>query len=180
MAAGPVWAVGYVPVQDLPFHAAAIRVLASFHDPSFGFDHEFVLSFGGTQYLLYHVVGAVLARLSSPLAASRILMTGYLAGTVLALRAFLGAIRQDERLALFVVPLLINVPFMTGLLPFVAGIPLLFAGLAVAIRYGEASSGGRGLAIALISVGLFYAHVSPFGLFCLGYLILWPWPGRPR
>ena len=157
-----------------------MRVLASFHDATFGFDRDFVLSLGRTQYLLYHLAGAGLATVMGPLTANRWLMTVYLAGTVLALRSLLAAVRQDERLAVFVVPLLVNVPFITGLLPFVFGIPLLFFALAASIRYFESPSLRAGLLVAASSVALFYAHVIPFGLFVLGFTSLFPWTDRRR
>jgi hypothetical protein len=100
-------------------------------------------------------------------------------GTVLALRALLAALGKSERLCLFVIPLLVNVMFIYGLLPFMCGIPLMFLSLAVAIRHIERPTRARGFALAALAVALFYAHVVPYALFGIGFAALFPWT-RPR
>jgi hypothetical protein len=39
----PLLYVRYPPIQDLPQHLAAVRVLHDFHDPELGFDRYFEL-----------------------------------------------------------------------------------------------------------------------------------------
>ncbi len=179
IASVPVWITGYLPLQDLPLHVATIRILASFHDPAFRFGDNFVLRLGRTQYLLYDLVGAALARVSTPLFANAVLMSVYLTGTVLALEWLLGELGQDRRLCLFVVPLLVNVPFMLGLLPFLLGVPLLLAGVALSLRYLRALTPGRGALVTAAAAALFYSHVVPFLLFAVTYAALFPWT-KPR
>ncbi len=110
-------------MQDLPFHLATIRILRSFTDPAFGFDHNFVLTLGRTQYVIYYIVGAAIALFTGVVGSNVVLVSAYLGGTVLALRSLLGALGRDERLSLLVVPLLVNVMFVYGLLPFVEDHP---------------------------------------------------------
>jgi hypothetical protein len=135
IATAPAWIVRYPPIQDLPFHLATIRVIHSIHDPRFGLDNDFVLTLGRTQYVIYYVIGSLLAYVVGVINANILLMCGYLGGTVLALRELLRAMGKDERLCILVVPLLPNVMFMFGLLPFLLGIPIMFWALATAIRY---------------------------------------------
>ena len=179
MASAPVWLVRYVPVQDLPFHVATIRILASFRDPAYRFGDDFVLTLARTQYVLYHLAGAALARVAGPLTANAMLMSVYLSGTVLALQSLLRALERDERLCVFVVPLLVNVPFMLGLLPFMLGVPIMFAATAAAVRYVPAPTLGRGALLAVLILALFYSHIVPFLLFGVSYLALFP-RRRPR
>ena len=179
MASAPVWLVSYVPVQDLPFHVATIRILTSFRDPAYRFSDDFVLALGRTQYVLYHLLGAALARVAGPITANAVLMSVYLSGTVLALQLLLRALGRDERLCLLVIPLLINVPFMLGLLPFMLGIPMMFAAIAAAVWYIRAPTFGLGALIAVLTLALFYSHVVPFLLLGVAYLALCPWT-RPR
>lgn len=168
----PVWSAGYIPLQDLPLHAATIRVLASYRDPAYRFADTFVTAFGRTQYLLYHVGGALIARVTNPLTANRVLMSVYLTGTVLTLEWLLAELGHDERLSLLSIPLLFNVPFVLGLLPFLLGLPILFAALATAIRYLRAPTSMTGTALALLAVALFYSHISGFLLFVATFLAL--------
>ena len=175
----PAWIVKYPPIQDLPYHVATIRVLHSFHDPAFGFDQQFQLHLGNTHYLLYYLMGSLLAYVVGVAHANVLLMSAYFGGTVLAVRSLLRSMGRDPRGSLLVIPLLVNVLFIYGLLPFLIGIPLMFWGLSVALRHFQKPGWRSGLLLGVISVATFYAHIIPFGLFGLGFAAMFPWL-RPR
>lgn len=179
VASAPAWIVRHPPLQDLPFHVATIRILRSFGDPAFGFADHFVLTLGRTQYLTYYVVGAFLSMFVGLTGANVLLVSGYLGGTVLALRSMLRALGRDERLCLFVIPLLVNTMFILGLLPFLIGIPLLMWAIAVAIRTFERPDIGHSVLLGILVLALFYSHIFPFGLFCIGFALMFPWV-QPR
>jgi hypothetical protein len=111
--------------------------------------------------------------------ANAVLMSGYMAGTVLALRVLLRAMKKDERLCLFVIPLLVNVMFMYGLFPFLVGIPLMLWGLATAVRYFGEPTLRRGVLLTALTLATFYSHIFTFGIFGLGYAAMFPWT-KPR
>jgi hypothetical protein len=175
LASAPAWIVKNPPMMDLPFHLATIRVIHDFHSPQYGFDQNFVLTLGRTQYVIYYLLGSALAYLVGIKAANVLLVSVYLGGTVLALRALLNALGKDERLCLFVVPLLVNMMFMFGLLPFLFGIPLMFWGLAEAVAYFERPTWQRGALVAALALALFYSHIFTFGIFGLGFAAMFPW-----
>src|SRR5690606_20099205 len=56
----PIFYVRYVPIQDLPQHLAAVRVLHDFDDPLLAFSRFFELDLWRTQYLAYYVVADLL------------------------------------------------------------------------------------------------------------------------
>ncbi|HXX65575.1 MAG TPA: hypothetical protein VEK07_00220 [Polyangiaceae bacterium] len=180
LASAPAWIVKHPPLEDLPLHLATIRIIKSFHDPAFGFDRHFVLTLGRTQYVLYYLLGALLAIVVGVVAANVALVSAYLGGTVLAIRALLRALGRDERLSLFVLPLLINMMFVYGLFPFLLGIPIMFWALATAIGHFERPTLRRGVLLAALALALFYSHIFPFGIFCIGFAAMFPWtkPGR--
>jgi hypothetical protein len=184
VASSPAWIVRYPPLEDLPFHLSAIRLVHDFHTSRFGFEQDFELTLGRTQYVLYYVVGSLLAYVVGVTKANILLMSVYLAGTPLALRSLLRALDKDERIAILIIPLLVNVMFMFGLLPFVFGIPIMFWALAAAVRYFDALTHAshdarvvrkRALALAALCFALFYSHVFPFFLFGLGFAAMFPW-----
>jgi hypothetical protein len=175
VASAPAWIVRYPPLQDMPFHLATMRVVHDFHSSYYGFDRYFDLRLGRTQYVFYYVVGSLLAYVMGIVKANVVLMCVYLAGTPLALRELLRALGKDERLSILVIPLLVNVMFSFGLLPFMFGIPIMFWALAAAIRDLEAPTRRRGIVLAVMCFILFYSHVFPFGLFGLGYAAMLPW-----
>ncbi|MGA2451134.1 MAG: hypothetical protein ABTD50_20940 [Polyangiaceae bacterium] len=178
-ASAPAWIVRHPPLQDLPFHMATLRQVHNYADPAYGFARDYVLNLGSTQYAFYYVVGTVLAYVVGVPDASRLMMTLYLGGTVLAMRALLLALGKDPRLCLLVVPLLVNLLFLYGLLPFMCGIALMFGALALAVTYVEEPTPVRGASLALAALALFYTHVVPYALFGVTFLFLFPW-SRPK
>ena len=179
LATAPAWIVRHPPLQDLPFHLATLRVIHNYRSPAFGFDRDFTLSLWHTQYILYYLAGTALAYVLGVFKANVALMCLYLGGTVLALRELLRALGRDERLCLFVLPLLVNVMFVFGLLPFMIGIPLMFVALAQAARHLTRPSMRGGVILAVLAMACFYAHVLPFALFGVGFCAMFPW-SRPR
>jgi hypothetical protein len=174
-ASSPAWIVKHPPLQDLPIHLATIRTIKSFHDPAFGFDQNFALTLGRTQYVLYYVIGAALAYVVGVTGANVLLVSFYLAGAVLTLRSLLKALGRDERLCLLVLPLLVNTMFIYGLLPFLVGIPLMLWALATAVRHYQDPRLKSGVLLCVLALALFFSHVFPFGVFGIGAAALFPW-----
>jgi hypothetical protein len=70
-------------------------------------------------------------------------------------------------------------PLLIGLLNYVAALPLVIWGLALAIRQAEQPTLRRGAGLALISVLIFYLHLSALVFFFAASVlcfILWPTP----
>ncbi len=178
-ATAPAWIVQHPPIQDLPFHLATLRVIHDYKDPHFGFARDFEVDLFHTEYVLYYVLGSALAFVLGVFKANVALMCLYLGGTVLALRELCLALRKDERLCLFVVPLLVNVMFVMGLLPFMIAVPLMLWAFALSARYLEKPTRDRALALAGLVVALFYAHILPFAVFGIGFAAMFPWE-KPR
>ncbi len=175
----PAWIVAHPPLMDLPFHLATTRIIHNLHDPTYGFDADFDVRLGSTQYVAYYLLGSAVAYVVGVAKSGAVLVSAYLGGTVLALRALLAALGKDERACLLIIPLLVNVLFMFGLFPFLIGVPLFFAALACAIRHSATPTRARGVLLAATSLLLFYTHVMPFGLFAIGWAAVFPW-ARPR
>src|SRR4051794_12748661 len=85
----PLFIVGRPPLEDLPIHAATLRVVHSLNDPAYGLAGEFRLTIGRTQYVSYYLVGHLLAYLVGVVRANLILASAAIAGTVIGMRALL-------------------------------------------------------------------------------------------
>ena len=175
----PLFVVERPPLQDLPLHMAATRVIHDLHDATYGFDGVFQTNLGQTQYVLYHVLASVLAYVVGVSFANRLLLCAYLGGTILATRYLLQVLGRDERLCVFVGPLLVNIMFIFGLAPFLFAIPFMVLGTALVARYYENPTWTLGAGVAVLSIAMFYLHVFPLGLFGLAALALFPWT-KPR
>lgn len=180
VASAPAWIVKHPPLEDLAFHASTIRVLHSYGDAKFGLAAHYVLTLGRTQYLLYYLLGSGLSTVMSPMTANRILLSVYLTGTPISIAVLCKTLGRDERLGLFAVPLLYNVMYIFGLLPFVFGIPLLFFGLAAFAQHAERPTLLRGALAGALGIATFYSHLFPFALLGGGCLLLFPWSAPQR
>jgi hypothetical protein len=179
IATAPAWIVRHPPLQDLPTHLAILRVIHSYSDPAFGLQQEFALNLLHTNYLLYYLIGSTLAYVVGVVYANAALISLYLAGTILALRELLKALGKDERLALFAMPLLVNVMFLMGFLPFLLGIPICLLTFVAAIRHIEEPTRPTAVALGCLSFVLFLMHLFPFAIFGIGFIAMFPWT-RPR
>jgi hypothetical protein len=179
VATAPAWIVEHPPLQDLPFHMATLRVIHDHGNAAYGFAETYRLSLLETEYLLYYVVGDILAFVMGVRAATIAMVCVYLAGMPIAMMALLRALGKDERLALFVVPLSYNVMFCFGLLPFVFGFPLMLGALAIAVRHFENPTPRGAIVLGVAAVAVFFAHLLPFALFGVGCIALFPWT-RPQ
>lgn len=180
-ATAPLWLVAHPPIQDLPQHLAATRVLADYGDPSFAFSSYFELQPFRTQYLAYYGLAVVLSWVFGPLIANKLLLSLAILATPYAMRALLRSIGHDERLAVFSLPLLWNAHLILGFLNFIAAIPLSLFGLSLAVRYAAlrraaldaSATAGRAhircaLGLGAVALLCFYTHVVPYGLCMLG------------
>jgi len=177
-----LWSAPYLPFTDLPQHAAAIATLRHWSDPQWKAQEYFTLALGRSQYLLYYLAGALLAfPLGTAERANLLLLSATAVAFPLALRSLLRALRADERLALFAAPLFWSQSLLIGFFNYVAALPLLLWGLAVAVRDAQDPRPRRTALLAGIAVALFYLHLSAFLLFAPAALVAWFALGRrPR
>jgi hypothetical protein len=177
----PLWAGHHLPFTDLPQHAAAIATLRHFWDPAWKAQQYFTLALSQTQYLLYYAAGAILALpLGTAERANLVLLSCVGASFPYALRALLRALRADERLALFAAPLFWSQSLLIGFFNYLAALPLLLWGLALAVRNASAPARRTAWLLAGASLALFYLHLSAFLFFApAAVLATWLLP-RPR
>jgi hypothetical protein len=176
-AALPLWLVRYPPIEDLPQHLAAIRVLHSLGDPAYALDTYFELTLWRTQYLAYYVAADLLAHPLGVRGGNLALVTASVMGTPYALRALLRALGRDDRLALLSLPLTYNAHLILGFFNFLAAIPLCLLGLALAVRLRRRHSTGRAVALGAVALVAFYTHVVPFAFLGLGAALVALGPG---
>ncbi len=177
-----LWSAPYLPFTDLPQHAAAIATLRHWGDPQWKGQEYFTLALGRSQYLLYYLAGALIAFLvGTAERANLVLLSATALAFPYALRSLLRAVRADDRLALFAAPLLWSQSLLIGFFNYVAALPVLLWGLALAVRDAQEPRPRRTALLAALAVALFYLHLSAFLLFAPAALVAWLALGRrPR
>lgn len=171
----PLWCADHLPFTDLPQHVAAIATLRHWWDPVWRSQHYFTLALSQTQYLLYYLAGAVLAfPFGTAERANLVLLSLTAIAFPYSLRSLLRALHLDDRLALFGCTLFWSQALLIGFFNYLAAMPLLLWGLALAVRNAEggfeAGPGRRHdlqlvFGLAGLSVALFYLHLSAFIFF---------------
>jgi len=182
----PLWSAKYLPFTDLPEHLAVIATLRHWWDPSWSTDATYTFAFAKSQYLAYHLIGAVFAFPLGAELANRVLLTAVGLAFPYAMRSLLRAFRTEERLAILACPLFWSRPLVLGFLPYVAALPVVFYALALVVRQREAPTRARSVAIAALSVLAFYLHLSAYTVLVLVTFALAlvpasarPWSVRP-
>ena len=169
----PLFATRYLPLTDVPEHVAVITTLERLMPGGSGAPYEVAL--GHSQYLLYHAIGALIARLvGDAVLANKLLFAGVAVLWPLSARSLLRATGRDERLAIFATMVFWNRATIVGLEPYVASVPLALFALALVVRHTREASWARAFGIALLAIAAFYTHVSSYVLFALtaGSLVL--------
>lgn len=179
LACAPLFCARHLPMSDLPEHVATMATLRHWNDAAWaGRDFFEIAGIAETPYWLYHVTGAALSVvMGSAERANLALLVAVGLAYPYALRSLLRALGRDERLALFGCALFWTQNLTVGLLNFVASVPLVLFGLALAVRQAEAPSRRRALALSGVCVAILYLHLSAFLLFVAqAVLVTWLLP----
>jgi hypothetical protein len=156
----PLWSAKYLPFTDLPEHLAVIATLRHWVEWNAGATYAFAST--KSQYLAYHLVGALLAFPFGSELANRLLLSAVGVALPYGMRALLRAYGTEERLAILACPLFWSRPLVLGLLPYVAALPVLLFALALFVRERAGPKPGRLVAIAALSVLTFYIHLAAY------------------
>lgn len=167
----PLFATRYLPLQDLPQHVAAVRVIADYRSAALGFERFFELTLGSTQYLSVYLASALLAKIFGAILAVKIVIAAALGALPYALRALLRRLRKPESTALLVLPLAYNAHLVLGFLNFLAALPLLFWGIATCLRLRARVVRRDVVLLAVLALACFYTHVVPFGMLVIAALV---------
>lgn len=160
----PLFATRYIPLTDVPEHVAVIATLERLMPGGGGAPYD--LALGNSQYLLYHAVGALIARVvGDAVLANKLLFAVVAVMWPVSARSLLRALGRDERIAIFAAMVFWNRATIVGLEPYVASVPIALFGLAVVVRQVQAPTRGRGVVLALLAIAVFYTHASSYVLF---------------
>lgn len=162
----PIWRARHPPIQDLPQHLAAISVLKNYPDLALG--QYFELHLLRTQYLAYYLLAQVVSYVTGVTLANKILLGIAIIALPISIVALLRSLGRDTRLAVFAFGLTYNAHLVLGFFNFLAALPLVFFGLAAAVRLREKHTVKRMVTLGILLLTCFYMHVVPFAFLGLG------------
>jgi hypothetical protein len=162
----PLFRVEHPPLQDLPQHLAAVRVLRSYPDLALG--QYFDLQLFRTQYLAYYCAVWLLSYPFGIALANKLVLAAALVALPWCIARLLSELGRDPRLAVFAFALTYNAHLVLGFFNFIAALPVMFEVLWYAVRFRERPSRKNGGWLAALLVLCFYTHVVPFAFAALG------------
>jgi hypothetical protein len=175
LASSAFWLTLRPPLQDLPQHLAAARVLLDRDHPGFRFDEFFVADWLRSQYLgTYVLLGALFYPLrlccDEPLLwASRAVLTLLALAWPLSWELLYRQLGRRAGLGAFSLVFFFNAHLILGFTNFLLGIvacvlALVCLSAARARLRSGASAGGYAIGWGAAALACFYFHVVPFGL----------------
>src|SRR5262249_45161039 len=179
-AIAPFWASELLPYQDAPQHLAAVRVIADFHTPGFGFDRWFQVDLGRLEYLGFYLPAAAIAKLTGPVAAVRLMLSLLAIATSAAFWMFLGAFERDRRLAVLAPAAFHSAPLYLGFFNFVESIPVALVVIALVERELRGPSWRRATRVAPAAAGVLWLHPSAVAFALVASCVLVLTSGAPR
>jgi hypothetical protein len=166
----PIFSVEHPPLQDLPQHLAAVRVLRDHPDLALG--QYFDIELSRTQYLTYYGLVWLLSYVFGIGLANKLVLAAALVALPWSLVSLLRALGRDPRLAVFAFGLTYNAHLVLGFFNFVAALPLMFWGIAWAEQLRRRYSRASEIGLAVLLVVCFYTHVVPFAFCALGMALV--------
>ncbi|MEM7434121.1 MAG: hypothetical protein AAF436_03145 [Myxococcota bacterium] len=158
----PLWSVDYLPMVDLPQHAAQIGIWTRWSDPAFGYQELYTRNWF-TPYLFGYLLAYALTAVLSINAALTTVISAAVVGVPVATRFLLREVGANRWWVFAVFPGVYGFSFDWGFFNFLVGIPIALASLVVVLRYTNEPTLRRGLGLAALLLGLFFVHVLLFG-----------------
>jgi hypothetical protein len=172
LSAAPLWIGSYLPMVDMPQHAAQITALREILGGNEMFTRVFEINWF-TPYLLGYLLLAALATVMPITVATQLVITVSVLALPLATGRLLRAAGADERWKWLAIPCSFGFAFYWGFLSFIVAAPLALVYLTLTIHYAEQPTLKRALGIALFANVLFFCHIIVMGfatLISFGYL----------
>lgn len=177
----PIWCISYLPMADLPQHAAQISIWKHIDDPAYPEMAEtyriryFIPYFFG--YLLTRLVASVM-----PVAlAVKVVVSLAIAAYPVSLALLLRRCGADVWWSLFGAPLAFGFAFYWGFLNYLISVPLGLAYLTLGIGYAREPGLRRALWMTGFGIVLYFSHALVLGLVVpLAALLVFLLAGRDR
>ncbi len=173
LAVAPLWIGPYLPMVDMPQHAAQIAALREILAGNQTFTELFEINWF-TPYLLGYSL-LYLAALWLPItAATQLLVSCAIVSVPLLTGSLLRTAGADERWKWLAIPASFSFAFYWGFLTFMVALPFALLFLINAIRHARAPDLRSGVLIAVFAIFLFFCHVIVVAfasLIALGFVL---------
>jgi hypothetical protein len=161
----PVWTQRLLPMLDTPSHLALARGWHSYHDAAYNIAKYYDLRIRPVPYIAFYAVIDALLYVCSIETANKLFLSAYLVLFPLSVLAIARALRRSPWLALGAFPLAFNQNWIYGFSSYLMSIALAFFSLAILIRFLEAPTRRRALALMVMCLLSYSFHILPWASF---------------
>lgn len=173
LAALPFWLTRILPMQDYPHYLVLVRAFADLGHPASPFHGTYTTGFPLSPIVLPMLLTRGIAAVTGLETAGRIMWTLYAIGLPVASLYLLTVLDRDRWAVLLVFPIVISYWVIGGFFAFATAAPLFVLGLALTVRWLEAPTRARGVALALVFCALHLWHALFFAQLALDFGVLW-------
>lgn len=156
-AALPLWIGEYMPLVDLPQHAAQLAIGSHFRDPALDYAKYYRANDYTNQLVAYGLV-RVFALVMPLLPAIKLVLTWAVLGLAGSVALLLASVGTDLWWSLIAFPIAYGVSMYWGLLNYVVALPFGVGLLTLSVRYALQPSRARLWAVLLGANWLFFCH----------------------
>jgi hypothetical protein len=166
LSIAPLWFGQNLPMIDMPQHAAQITALREIWAGNEMFTQSFSVNWF-TPYLLGYLLLYAGALVMPVAVATQLIVSLALLAIPLLTGTLLKTAGADERWKWLAIPGAFSFAFYWGFLSFLVAVPLGLLFLVQAIRFADAPTVRRGIAVAIASLALFFCHIIVLGFVSL-------------
>lgn len=166
----PLWLGAYLPMVDLPGHAAVITALQQIAAGNSTFTESFETDWF-TPYLLGYALFYLLASFLPISVTMKIVLSLSLIAVPILTGMLLRAAGADQRWQWLSIPGSYSFAFYWGFLSYVVAVPVALFLLVLTVRFERQTTLANGCIVAALTVFLFFSHVIAMGAACLAALV---------
>jgi hypothetical protein len=173
----PIWMFKYFPSQDGPAHLDSANIIHEYFQSGNDAIHKYyVINDKLNPNWTGHLIMAVLMFFVSPLVAEKILLSGYIILLPVSIYYALRVIHINSKfLIVLAFPFIYNFMFHMGFYNFSYSLPMFFFVIGYWLKYKSSFTLSNFAIFALLSLLLYFSHLSSFVLACVAVVILATW-----
>lgn len=168
----PLWRPHWLPCLDLPNTLSAVALWHRYGDASWRYQEFYRLNLLPLPYWGYMLPVHLLAYVAPIEIANKLFLSAYALALPVGVALLARRMGRSHWLALFSFALLYNINFALGFVTFCTGVAVLPYALWALDRFLDGPTRGRAVALALVTLALYFSHVLPWLFFGLAAALL--------
>ena len=157
----PIWICEYLPMVDLPQHAAQLSIAQRWYDPALGYPDIFDFNWLAATQFTFLVI-RLISTLFPLMISIKIFLSLFVVSLPLSCLHLLKQTKTNRWVSLLSFPCAFNFTFYLGFIAFLAAIPIAIVSITLVHNYCRAPTRWASIRLALLCHILFFTHPLVF------------------